>query len=72
VFVVNASILDDVIVDGNNIAKNGGNPIHYEHYEDYDMASHEEDWEYNKRSEILILKHEDQRSHFRIGANTIE
>ena len=72
VFVVNTSVLDNVIVEGNNMMKNGGNPIHYEHYEDYDMFSHEKDWEYNKRSEILILKHEELRGHFKIGVNTID
>jgi parallel beta-helix repeat protein len=71
-FVVNASALDNVIIEGNNITKNGGNPIHYEHYRDYDMVSHEEDWEYNKESEIFILRNKDQRRHFKIGANKID
>jgi parallel beta-helix repeat protein len=72
VFVVNASVLDNIIVEGNNISKNGGNPIHFEHYEDYDMTSHEQDWEYNKKSEILILKDEKLKSHFKIGKNKTE
>lgn len=72
VFVVNASVLDNIIVEGNNIMKNGGNPIHYEDFEDYDIASHEKAWEYNKKSEILILKNEIQRSHFKIGVNKID
>lgn len=72
VFVVNSSVLDNVVAWDNNIMKNGGNPIHYEHYENYDMVSHEKDWEYNKRSEIFILKHEELKSHFKIGENTIE
>ncbi len=72
VFVVNANVLDNIIVESNTIANNGGNPIHYEYYEDYKTETHPNDWEYNKRSEIMILKDKKQRNHFKIGKNIID
>jgi len=69
VFVVNASILDNVIVEGNTITNNGGNPIHYEYYDDYKTETHPKDWEYDKKSELLILKSKDQKDQFKIGEN---
>lgn len=72
VFVVNSSVLDNVIVEGNTITNNGGNPIHYEYYDDYKTENHPRDWEYNKKSEILILKNRDQKDQFKIGENKID
>lgn len=72
VFVVNSDLLDDIVVDGNIIMNNGGNPIHYEYYDDYNTEAHPKDWEYNKRSELMILKNKDQERHFRIGENKID
>jgi parallel beta-helix repeat protein len=72
VFVVNTSILDNVIVEDNIIMNNGGNPIHYEYYDDYKTETHPGDWEYNKKSELLIFKNKEQANHFKIGENKID
>jgi len=72
VFVSNADILDNIIVEGNIIINNGGNPIHYEYYDDYKTETHPKDWEYDKKSEILILKNDRQKKQFKIGENKID
>lgn len=72
VFVVNSDFLDNIVVDGNIIMNNGGNPIHYEYFDDYNTEAHPKDWEYNKRSELMILKNKDQEKYFKIGENKID
>jgi parallel beta-helix repeat protein len=72
VFVVNTNILDNIVVEGNIIMNNGGNPIHYEYYDDYKTETHPKDWEYDKKSELLILKNNDQKGQFKIGENKID
>jgi parallel beta-helix repeat protein len=71
VFVVNTSILDNIIVEDNIIMKNGGNPIHYQDFDDDNIDS-KISWEYSKNSEIFILKDKDQKSHFKFGKNVID
>ncbi|MDQ1327080.1 MAG: hypothetical protein QG641_360, partial [Candidatus Poribacteria bacterium] len=56
----------------NTITNNGGNPIHYEYYDDYKTETHPKDWDYNKKSELLILKNKDQKDQFQIGENKID
>jgi hypothetical protein len=63
--------LDNIIVEGNMIMKNGGNPIHYEDFDDNNIDS-KISWEYNKNSEIFILENKDQKSHFKFGKNIID
>jgi parallel beta-helix repeat protein len=72
VFVVNTDVSGQIIVEDNVFTKNGGNPIHYEYYEDYDVSEHPEDWDYDKKSEILILKNKDQMSRSKFGENIVD
>ncbi len=61
-----------IIVEGNIITKNGGNPIHYESYDDFDMTAHPEDWEYEGESVILFEANEKFIDLFEVGTNTID
>ncbi|MBM3212153.1 hypothetical protein FJZ33_08035, partial [Candidatus Poribacteria bacterium] len=71
VFVVNASALDTILVEDNIIMKNGGNPIHYEDFDDDNIDS-KINWEYSKNSEIFILKNEKLKKNFKFGKNVID
>lgn len=70
--VVKTDFLGKVIVDNNLFTQNGGNPIHYEDYQDYSFVNHPEDWEYEDDSEILLLENKEEISHFSIGTNIID
>ena len=61
-----------IIVENNTFAHNGGNPIHYEAYEDFDTTAHPEDWEYDGTSVILLTNSEKLKELFEIGTNTID
>lgn len=61
-----------VTVENNVFAKNGGDPIHFEFYDDYDMTAHPEDWEHNETSVLLRLKNEEQIDQFNIGTNLVD
>lgn len=72
VFIVNADISGKIFVEDNIITKNGGNPIHYEYYKDYDIMAHPEDWKYDKKTEMMILKDKKQIECFIFGRNEID
>ncbi|MEA1994236.1 MAG: right-handed parallel beta-helix repeat-containing protein [Euryarchaeota archaeon] len=61
-----------IIVDGNTFTKNGGNPIHYEFYDDFDMTAHLEEWEYDGESVMLLGANEEFIDLFEIGTNTTD
>ena len=63
-FVVRATTLGRTILKGNQIAGNGGNPIHFEHYGDYDMRTHPEDWEYQGEPVLFKLASDEQMAMF--------
>lgn len=70
------SILSEQIgtieVDGNDFSKNGGNPLHYEMYDDYDMTTHPEDWAYDGPSCTLLMEDNGFEQELLIGTNTID
>ena len=69
---VKTDLLGLVTVENNVFTKNGGDPIHFEFYDDYDMTAHPEDWEYNETSVLLCLKNEEQIDQFNIGTNLVD
>ena len=69
---VKTDLLGLVTVGNNVFTKNGGDPIHFEFYDDYDMTAHPEDWEYNETSVILRLENEEQIDQFNIGTNWVD
>ena len=60
------------IVEDNIFGKNGGAPIHYADYDDFDVSAHPEDWEYEGDSVFFNLKNEEQREQFKFGTNTVD
>jgi len=63
---------DNVTVENNTFSQNGGNPIHYEQYDDHSTSTHPEDWEYGEASVLLTSDGERFIDHFSIGTNTID
>lgn len=64
--------IGETIVENNIFEANGGNPIHYEDYDDFDVTAHPEDWEYDGVSVFLLEEHEDLIENFDIRTNTID
>jgi parallel beta-helix repeat protein len=64
--------IGETIVENNIFEANGGNPIHYEDYDDFDVTAHPEDWEYDGVSVFLLEEHEDLIENFNIRTNTID
>ena len=69
---VKTDLLGLVTVENNVFTKNGGDPIHLEFYDDYDMTAHPADWEYNETSVLVRLKNEEQIDQFNIGTNLVD
>jgi len=71
-FNIRTDLLANVVVDNNTFTKNGGNPIHYADYDDYDVTAHPEDWEYDSPSVLTFLRQDEQLDDFTIGTNIID
>jgi len=63
---------DKITVEKNTLSQNGGNPIHYEQYDDHSTSTHPEDWDYDEASVLLTSDGERFVDRFRIGTNTID
>ncbi|MBU0456866.1 MAG: right-handed parallel beta-helix repeat-containing protein [Nanoarchaeota archaeon] len=75
VFHIWTEIIGKVIVKDNIFDWNGGNPLHYEMYDDFEMKSHQEDWEYNGEQEFFHTSNNDfirEINKFEILTNTID
>jgi len=65
-FVVGGRTFGRTVVKGNEIANNGGNPIHFQFYDDYDMRAHAKDWEYDGEPVLLKLASDEQMGLFEV------
>ncbi len=72
VFHVFTSRVGTVTIKSNTITHNGGDPIHYEDYEDHDTTAHPEDWEYEGESVLVLVEDERFIDLFEVGTNTID
>jgi len=63
---------DNVTVENNTFSHNGGNPIHYDQYEDHNTPAHPEDWEYDGPSVMLTSNAERFADCFSFAANVID
>ena len=52
-FVVWGKTLGRTVLSGNEVVNNGGNPIHFEFYDDYDVQTHPDDWKYEEQTHGL-------------------
>jgi len=62
--VVRTKSVGRTILKGNETTTNGGNPIHFQFYDDYDMRAHAQDWDYEGKPVLFRLMSDDQRSLF--------
>lgn len=63
-FVVQTAAVGRTIVRGNRIEANGGSPIHFEFYADYDVRRHPADWVYDGEPVTFQLLSDDLRERF--------
>jgi len=59
-FVVRGLAPGKTVVKQNRTARNGGAPIHFQFYDDYDMRAHPQDWEVQKDDVLFGYASEDQ------------
>ena len=52
----------NVVVKNNIFDSNGGNPLHFEMYEDFDMAAHPEDWKYKGEQRLFLVTNNNLKS----------
>ena len=71
-FVVWGKTLGRTVLKGNEVVNNGGNPIHFEFYDDYDVQTHPDDWKYDGKPVVFKLASDEQMGLFEIDAGTPE
>ncbi len=71
-FVVWGETLGRTILKGNEVANNGGNPIHFEFYDNYDMRTHREDWQFDGEPVAFKLTSDEQGAMFETDKPPIE
>jgi hypothetical protein len=70
VFGVHEKSAGEVIVKNNILEKNGGYPIHYGDYDDFDTAAHPEDWKYD--GDTVLFMNDEIPNNFSFGTNTLD
>jgi len=63
-FVVWGKAQGKTILKDNKVFNNGGNPIHFQFYDDYDMQAHPEDWQYAGKPVLFKLASDEQMGMF--------
>lgn len=63
-FVVWGNTLGKTVLKNNEVANNGGNPIHFELYDDYDVRTHLEDWQFDGQPVVFRLAADEQMAMF--------
>ncbi len=71
-FVVWGETLGRTILKGNEVANNGGIPVHFEFYDDYDVRTHLEDWQFDGEGVIFQLTSDEQEAMFETDKPPIE
>lgn len=71
-FVVWAQAVGRTVLKDNEVANNGGNPIHYEFYDDYDMRTHLDDWKYAGKPVLFKLASDELMGMFETGGTSVE
>ncbi|MBM4089994.1 MAG: SdpI family protein, partial [Planctomycetes bacterium] len=69
-FVVWGKTLGRTILKGNELVNNGGNPIHFEFYDDYDMRAHPDDWTFDGQPVVFKLASAEQKDLYEFDAAT--
>jgi hypothetical protein len=70
--VVRTRTLGKTVLKGNAVANNGGNPIHFQFYDDYDMRAHPKDWEYRGTPSLFKLLSDVQKGLFEMEDRSID
>ena len=63
-FVVWGNTLGKTVLKSNEVTNNGGNPIHFEFYDDYDVRTHLDDWQYDGEPVVFKLASDEQMAMF--------
>ena len=71
-FVVWGKRFGRTVLKGNEVVNNGGNPIHFEFYDDYDIRAHAEDWKYDGKPVVFKLVSDEQIAMFESDNGTPE
>ena len=71
-FVVWGKTLGRTVLKNNEVVNNGGNPIHFEFYDDYDMRAHPDDWKYDGKPVVFKLVSDEQMAMFESDKGTPE
>jgi parallel beta-helix repeat protein len=65
-FVVWCETLGRTVLKNNRIANNGGNPIHFEFYDDHDVRNHPDDWRLDGDPVVFKLAADELMERFEI------
>ena len=71
-FVVWGETLGRTILKNNEVTNNGGNPIHFEVYGDYDVRTHLEDWQFDGEPVVFKLTSDEQGAMFETDKPSLE
>ena len=71
-FVVWGKTFGRTVLKNNEVVNNGGNPIHFEFYDDYDIQTHPDDWKYDGKPVVFKLVSDEQMAMFESDNGTPE